>query len=196
MKTIYLLLILFVAISAKAQELKFNALGADTIAGPFTSYLSKDGVLFKVGDNLKIGQPSAVKEFKYITRKELEMTADETILVLLKKQSMREPSDTPIGFDAANSDSKINSISLSGTKKTGFYALIKSEGKNMQGIIEPSTYTVKVENAIEAGEIKTSLLSSDQALADLKRAKDKLDLALITKEKYDSIKTELTKYIK
>jgi hypothetical protein len=39
-------------------------------------------------------------------------------------------------------------------------------------------------------------LSSDDALAQLKKAKDKLDLGLITQEEYDKLKAELTKYIK
>jgi hypothetical protein len=39
-------------------------------------------------------------------------------------------------------------------------------------------------------------MTSDDALAELKKAKDKLDLGLITQEKYDEIKAELVKYIK
>jgi hypothetical protein len=39
-------------------------------------------------------------------------------------------------------------------------------------------------------------MTSDEALTELKRDKDKLDLGLITQEKYDSLKTELSKYIK
>jgi hypothetical protein len=34
------------------------------------------------------------------------------------------------------------------------------------------------------------------ALAELKKAKDKLDLGLITQEDYDKLKAELSKYIK
>lgn len=39
-------------------------------------------------------------------------------------------------------------------------------------------------------------MTSDEALSELKRAKDKLDLGLITQAEYDSLKVELSKYIK
>ena len=38
--------------------------------------------------------------------------------------------------------------------------------------------------------------TSDEALAELEKAKDKLDLGLITQEKYDKIKAELVPLIK
>jgi hypothetical protein len=38
-------------------------------------------------------------------------------------------------------------------------------------------------------------MSSDDALSQLKRAKDKLDLGLITQEEFSKLKTELSKYI-
>ena len=39
-------------------------------------------------------------------------------------------------------------------------------------------------------------MTSDQALEALKKAKDKLDLGLITQEEYEKIKAELTPFIK
>jgi len=39
-------------------------------------------------------------------------------------------------------------------------------------------------------------MTSDEALFELKKAKDKLDLGLITQAKYDSLKTEYAKIIK
>jgi predicted Zn-dependent protease len=36
----------------------------------------------------------------------------------------------------------------------------------------------------------------DKAMVELKKAKDKLDLGVITQEEYDKIKLELLKYIK
>jgi len=57
-------------------------------------------------------------------------------------------------------------------------------------------YTIRIENAIAAGEIKSIVMTSDEALSELKKAKDKLDLGLITQAEYDSLKVELSKYIK
>jgi hypothetical protein len=55
---------------------------------------------------------------------------------------------------------------------------------------------LKFESAIENGEIKSKKMSSDDALTELKRYKDKLDLGLITQKEYDEKKTELSKLIK
>lgn len=59
-----------------------------------------------------------------------------------------------------------------------------------------SNYNVQFENALSNGEVKGFGLSSDDALAQLKKGKDKLDLGLITQEEYDKLKADLTKYIK
>lgn len=45
-------------------------------------------------------------------------------------------------------------------------------------------------------KIMNSEMSSDEALTELKRFKDKLDLGLITQEEFDKKKTELAKFIK
>ena len=37
---------------------------------------------------------------------------------------------------------------------------------------------------------------SEEAIAEIKKAKDKLDLEIITQEEYDKIKADLMKYIK
>ena len=39
-------------------------------------------------------------------------------------------------------------------------------------------------------------MTSDDALEKLKKAKDKLDLEVISKEEYEKIKAELVKFIK
>ncbi len=54
---------------------------------------------------------------------------------------------------------------------------------------------IQLENAISYGEVVTSGYTSDKALEELKKAKDKLDLGLITQEEFDALRTELAKYI-
>ena len=51
------------------------------------------------------------------------------------------------------------------------------------------------EEAIAVGEIQTQMKSSDAALQELKKWKEKLDLQIITQEEYDAKKAELMKYI-
>jgi len=57
-------------------------------------------------------------------------------------------------------------------------------------------YSVQFENALSTGEIKGFGMTSDEALAELKKAKEKLDLGLITQEEFEKIKAELTPFIK
>jgi hypothetical protein len=65
-----------------------------------------------------------------------------------------------------------------------------------KGFIGTLNYTIQFENTLSNGEIKGTGMTSDEALEKLKKAKDKLDLGLITQEEYDKIKTELTPFIK
>ncbi len=46
------------------------------------------------------------------------------------------------------------------------------------------------------GETDPNAMTSDDALVELKRQKDKLDLEIISQAEYDSIKAVLIKYIK
>lgn len=75
----------------------------------------------------------------------------------------------------------------------GFFVGFKT--KSQTGV-PGSGYNIQFENAIENGEIKSFGMTSDEALSELKKAKDKLDLGLITKEEFDNKKSELSKYIK
>jgi hypothetical protein len=57
---------------------------------------------------------------------------------------------------------------------------------------------LNLEAALQFGELinPKAAMTSDQALAELQKAKTKLDLEVITKEEYDAIKKELAKIIK
>lgn len=59
-----------------------------------------------------------------------------------------------------------------------------------------TNYTIDFENALSNGEVKGFGKTSDEALAELKKAKDKLDLGLISQEEYDKVKAELVPFIK
>lgn len=93
-----------------------------------------------------------------------------------------------VGSTASNTEIEIKKIAIGGTKRTGFCAWILCAGF--------SGYSIQIENALESKEIKSFGMTSDEALSEMKKAKDKLDLGLITSEKYDSIKTYLIKFIK
>ena len=176
MKKLNLLaLLMLVAIILSGQELKYsdlktwkpsysNDIYLDNIQY-FTSYLSKDGEVYKVKDKLTIGFPISNKTFAFINEGSRRYRLD---------------------IEASGKEIEIKRIYVNGDKKTGYLAYFKTA----------SGYIIQVENAIATGEIKGFGMTSDEALSELKKAKDKLDLGLITKIKYDSLKIELSKYIK
>jgi hypothetical protein len=83
----------------------------------------------------------------------------------------------------------IKNIIVIGFRDTGYELCITITNKYNQ-------LSLKLENAISSGEINSSIITSDNALDKLKKAKEKLDLDLITQEEYDNLKKELKKYIK
>jgi len=174
-KLLFVLVAVFISISLLSQELKYSDLSsAVRPQGPFKSYVSKDGTVYKVGDTLKIGFPSSNKSFAFLSQ------GDGVIV-----------SPEPLTASFSGSNTEIKNIVIRGTKRSGFQALVR--GKSMSGI---TTYSIQLENAIASGEIKRFGMTSDEALAELKKCKDKLDLGLITQTQYDSLKSVMIKYIK
>lgn len=159
----------------KAQEIKYNDLSTVTKRGKFTSYVAKDGFIYKVGDKVKIGFPSSNKTFAFITE------GDGTLLPLTQLDASRSGSET-----------EIKSIWVNGSKRAGWSVGLWTKG--LTGLSK--NYVIQIENAVETGEVKSSVMTSDEALAELKKAKDKLDLGLITQAEYDKLKAELAKIIK
>jgi hypothetical protein len=176
-KTIFTLALLihFTATSVFAQEVKFEDVQNATVtSGQFTSYIAKDGSTYKVGDKVSFGTPSGVNG-KFVTITNMDIAGNVF----------------PVGAGAINTVAEIKKIRIAGNKRSGYKVAFQTKG--VTGI---DNYFFFLEDAIQVGEIKSFGMTSDQALAALKKAKDKLDLGLITQEEYDKTKQELSKYIK
>jgi hypothetical protein len=158
-----------------AQQINFNDLQtADKkTRGKYESYTAKDGSLYQIGDRLTIGVPSSNKTFAFITE------GDGILLPIT-------------ALTAANSgqETEIKKIWVVGNNRAGFSVYFRTKG-----LIGISNYSINVENAIATGEVNSFGMNSDEALAELKKAKDKLDLELITQDEYEAIKADLVKYI-
>ena len=155
------------------QEIKFADL-ATAERGEFTSYLASDGAVYKIGDRIKIGVPSSNKTFAFITE------GDGILLPI-----------TNLTAFSSGTETEIKRIFVYGSKRAGYAVSFRTKGYT--GV---SNYTIQFENALAVGEVKGFGLSSDDALDQLKKAKDKLDLGLISQEEFDKLKSELAKYIK
>jgi hypothetical protein len=166
-------LLVISASSVFSQEIKFADL-ATAQKGEYTSYVGSDGAVYKVGDRLKIGVPSSNKSFAFISQ------GDGLILPI-----------TNLTASSSGTETEIKRVYVVGTKRSGYSVILRTKG--FTGL---SNYSIQFENALSTGEVKGFGLSSDDALAQLKKAKDKLDLGLITQEDFDKLKAELSKYIK
>lgn len=166
-------LLLITASTVFGQEIKFTEL-AYAQRGEFTSYVGSDGAIYKIGDRVKIGMPSSNKSFAFITE------GDGFLLPI-----------TNLLASSSGTETEIKKIFVVGNKRAGYSVTFRTKG--ISGL---SNYTIQFENALSTGEVKGFGLSSDDALAELKKNKDKLDLGLITQEEYDKLKSELTKHIK
>jgi len=142
--------------------------------GQFTSYIAKDGSIYKIEDKIKFGAPSGVNG-KFVTIQKVDIMG--TIYV--------------VGAEAINTSAEIKKIRVTGTKRAGYKVSFQTKG--MTGV---DNYFVYIEDAILVGEIKSFGMTSDEALTELKKAKDKLELGIITQEQYDLKKAELTPFIK
>ena len=116
------------------------------------SYVSKDGISYKAGDIIKIGFPSSNNTFAFI-----------------KKPGSGDP--YPKSY--SGKEVEIKYFMATGFKNEGFMAVVVCKGSLLD------MFNIEIENAIQSGEIKSFGLTSDEALSELKKAKDKLDLGLL-----------------
>jgi hypothetical protein len=135
----------------------------------YDEYLSKEGFLYKVGDVIKINKPTSGDKFSFITDRFNQLQASSVI---------------------TGKDMVIKNILVIGFKNTGYELCMTINNSTIPDNI------LKFESAISYGEIKPKGMTSDDALNELKRAKDKLDLGLISKEEYEVKRLELIKFIK
>lgn len=138
----------------------------------FTEYIASNGESFKIGQTVTINQPSGNSNtFQYISR-EIGLQVYET------------------STDANNTETELLKFRVFGTKKSGWkVALILKSGDAWR-------YVVETEQALTYKELKSSVLSREEAIAKLKEAKDLLDLDLMTQEEYDALRKKLTPIIR
>jgi hypothetical protein len=172
---IILVLITLITNLSFSQELKYTDLATLTSSNvTATSYVSSDGSVYKIGDRIKIGIPSKSGEFTFITE-------GDGILIPV----------TQLKASASGQETEIKKIWVYGNKRAGYTVTFRTKG-----ISSLSNYSILFENAVSVGEVKGFGKTSDEALTELKKAKDKLDLGLINQEEFDRLKLELSKYIK
>ena len=160
-------------ILSRAQVAKF---GGTIEEGTYESYLAQDGTQYNVGDKLKLGlAKSGNRTFSFIN---------------MHPGGMIFGGVAPCPATCAGLEYEI----------VEFKQGRNGEGANMWAKMKaPDAFTgpitVNFENALQSGELVGRGYTSDQAMQELKKWKEKLDLELITRGEYESKKEELSKYI-
>lgn len=170
MKKQIILILCLVSTLSFSQTATYQQVISKEKKGDLNEYITKNGESFKVGDTIKLGVPFRNENFDFI------------------QQNAMPIAYYPLISFCSGATVVIKRINI--MMKT-----VRVFTTHPQGMV----YGLIINNIDEAlinGEIRSSTLSSEQALEKLKNEKTKLDLGLISQEKYDSLKTELSKYIK
>lgn len=156
---------------------------AKTLLKMYDKYIASDGSTFQKGDKITLKAPSSNgRQFQYVYE-ERGIPAKRNYL------------------DARYSNRQLE-IAYIKVENAGTSLLLSSKKMKMAQIVTYgigglfSEIIIDVENAIASGEIKSNTISENEALEAIKKAKDKYELGLITKQQYDAVITEMKQYIK
>jgi hypothetical protein len=175
MKNLFVLLLSFITLSVVGQNLNYNDVKSGLITnGSFESYISKDGTVYVVGGRLDVGTPSG-NDGKFVTISSVDVFGNVHYFS---------------GVGLVNTSLEIKKIKVRGNKRIGYKVYFQTKG--VTGL---NNFFLWIEDAIDLGEVKSLRMSSNDALTELKKNKDKLDLGLITQEEFEKIKQDLSKFI-
>lgn len=162
-------ILLLSTISVAQISASYNEVISKQKKGQIDKYITQRGEEFKVGDTITIGVAFRNEQYDFIQQ--------NAGIAYYPLQNIA--SNSKVIIKSINVNSKI--VIVNTTKPQGYvYGLI----------------IANFESAILNGEVKSKIMSSDEALNELKKCKDKLDLGLISEEEYKKKKEELSKYIK
>jgi len=174
-KFLVISIVLLSGFQSQSQTLNYTDIKTECPSSRFAEYISKDGASYKKGDTITLGKGSGT---------------NGSFLYIQGKNAYAEIYN--LDANMYNTKAIIKEFLINGNKKEGFKVGIKTKGSFIQNQLIVNS----VEDAIANGELKAFGMTSDEALTELKKCKDKLDLGLITQEEYAKKKTELSKYIK
>ncbi|MDO5665008.1 MAG: hypothetical protein Q4G63_07105 [Bacteroidia bacterium] len=164
--------------TSSGKILRFDEIENASLSKTYDGYIAKDGSVFMKGDKIALKFPTKDgRVFQYI----YEQKGLSSRTNLSPKYSNTELEI--IGALAGKED-------LFGSKKFKYARVIAMGEGLVTGVI------IEIENAIASGEVKSKVISENEALETIKKAKDKFDLGLITKEEYEKVRKEMRQYIK
>ncbi|MGP1992743.1 hypothetical protein D9V96_012750 [Zobellia laminariae] len=159
------LFLFFIVSITYSQTAEFGNL---TKKSEYQIYITKTGFKVNVGDTLTLGIPTSDLGFTYIS------------------QNGQRVSSTLAGKQIV-----IDKLKTYGSKKNGYKVYAHFKGYGLLPVL------IDYETALELGEIKNpdKNITKEQAITQLKEAKELLDLEVITQKKYDELKSKLAPII-
>jgi hypothetical protein len=150
-----------------------NAKKKSDIPYLYDKYVSESGDLFEVGGFIKINEPLGNSNFYQF------INATDNFTVVNK-----------VDIQAKGIEAEIVKLRTAGSRRDGYYviAICKSPNALLR-------YNIQIEKAITNKEIHSSLSLREEAINELKEAKELFDLELMTREDYDKIKKRLAPII-
>ena len=153
------------------------------VKGNLSSILLDNGVILRVGDTIKVGTSTGNGRYNFVTQNMFCMGStnySSGVSCIDGYYSM--------GPTAGGSVIIIKEIMAS-------FKRVVVLGTHAQGFIY-GTRILSISSALESGEIRLNgFMTSDEALKELKKQKDKLDLGLITNDEFNTLKSSLSKFI-
>lgn len=158
----------------------------------------EDGSVLGIGDKMKFGNPSGTNQSNSTTSGLFSSSTTRqnnyTYIMLGRMGAAMMGGITYLPETFKGREAEIENIKLYKSKKEG-----KPHGASI--IFNNPGMDISVLDlafALQYGEVinPKAGMTSEQALAELKKAKDKLDLGLITQQQFDSLKVVLSKIIK
>lgn len=170
-----------------AKELTGKKIG-DNI----TEYVASDGVTYRVGSTITYGYPTNGKYYLYfkdVTGSWINDIASDS------KSSSESAANREVAERVENRAGGVATIKKIQCVPIDPFNKLTCGCKIYLVLNRGGLACTNFEEAIALGEVQTKMKSSDAALQELKKWKEKLDLQIITQEEYDAKKAELMKLI-
>ena len=157
-----------------------------------------DGSILQINDKMKIGKPSSTNQTNQQTSglfSSTNQTVNNFSFIMLGRMGSAMLSGInylPEIFKGKEVEIEEIKFVRGGKKATSAGVMIIFNNPGMDITV------LNLELALQNGELinPKAAMTSDQALAELQKAKTKLDLGVITQEQYEVVKKELMKVIK
>ncbi|MBO4613543.1 MAG: SHOCT domain-containing protein [Bacteroidales bacterium] len=201
MKSILTLILLICSLFSFAQTVTYQDIQAQRSArdltgrkagGDITEYVASDGVSYKIGSTITYGYPTNGKYYLYykdVTGSWLNAMADDS------DNAASSAANQEVAERVENRAGGVATIKRIQCIPIDPYNKLNSGCKIYLVLNRGGLACTNFEEAIAVGEVQTKMKSSEAALQELKKWKEKLDLQIITQEEYDAKKAELMKYI-